>query len=93
MFQMPVKFRVAQIIFHNEGVSNQAIYEMLKKEYPLDRNVNEKGVEANLLSLKAVGIIQPMDAKIDEKGNLIQYYQITQYGSNRMTHLNINYST
>ncbi|EGW39611.1 hypothetical protein [Desulfosporosinus sp. OT] len=92
MNQMPVKIRTAQVIFlnegvSNEGVSNQQILEMLKNEYPLDRSVNEKGVENYLLSLKAVGLIKLTSVSVDDNGNLKQSYRITDYGASRINYI------
>lgn len=87
MIQIPVKFRVAQIIFQQEGVSNQEILEILKKEYLLDRNVHEEGVQEYLLSLKAVGLIKLTSASSDKNGKLKQCYSITDYGASRMKYI------
>ena len=87
MSQMPVKFRVLQVIFLNEGVSNQEILELLKNEYPLDRSVNEKGIEDYLLSLKAVSLIELTSVSLDNSGKLKQFYKITDYGASRMKYI------
>lgn len=88
MNQMPVKFRVVQVIFLNEGVSNQKILKMLEDEYPFDRSVNEEGIEDYLLSLKAVGLIELTNATIEDSGKLNQFYKITDYGAKRMQYIN-----
>lgn len=87
MSQMPVKFRVAHLIFQNEGVSNQELFEVLKKEYPFDRGVSEKGVEDYLLSLKAVGVIELASVTLDKNSKLKQCYKITEYGACRMKYI------
>lgn len=87
MSQIPVKFRVVQVIFRKEGVSNEELLEMLKKEYPLDRSVHEKGIEDYLLSLKAVGLIELTSASSDKNGKLKQCYKITDYGASRMKYI------
>jgi len=87
MSQIPVKFRVVEVVFHNEGVSIREIYEMLKNEYPLDRSVNEEGVDNYLLSLKAVGLIETKSATSDNSGKLKQCYKITDYGASRMKYI------
>lgn len=81
---VPVKFRVAQIIFLNEGISGQEIIALLKSEYPLDRNTNEKSVEEYLLSLKAVGLIELANVTQDDKGKLKLFYKMTNYGASRI---------
>ncbi|MHB8073965.1 hypothetical protein E4K67_00325 [Desulfosporosinus fructosivorans] len=87
MSQLPVKFRVVQMIFQKEGFSNQEIFELLKKEYPRDRSVNEEGIDNYLLSLKAVGLIKIVSASSDKNGKLKQCYTITDYGTSRMKYV------
>lgn len=87
MSQLPVKFRIVQVIFQQEGLSNQEIFAMLKKEYPLDRSVNQLGVDNYLLSLKVVGLIEVASASSDKNGKLKQCYTITDYGSSRMKYV------
>ena len=60
---------------------------MLKNEYPLDRSVNENGVEDYLLSLKAVGLIELTSVTSDKSGKLKQCYKITDYGASRMKYI------
>lgn len=87
MSQMPVKFRVIQAIYENEELSNQEILEILKKEYPHDRSVSEKGVENCLFSLKASGMIELSHVTSDNKGKLKLSYKITDYGARRMNYI------
>lgn len=87
MSQIPVKFRVAQVIFQKEGISNEEVFKVLKIEYPQDRNVHEKGIQEYLQSLKAVGLIELTGASLDQNGKLTQYYKITNYGASRMKYI------
>lgn len=84
MSQMPVKFRILQAINQNKELSNQELLEILKKEYPLDRCVNEKGIEDCLLSLKTGRMIQLAQVAEENTGKLKLYYKITDYGASRM---------
>lgn len=87
MSKIPVKFRVIQVIFQKEQVTNQEIYKIVKKEYPLDRSVHEKGIQEYLQSLKAVGLIELTSASSDKNGKLKQSYKITGYGASRMKYI------
>ncbi|WP_407311441.1 hypothetical protein [Desulfosporosinus sp. SB140] len=87
MSQIPVKFRVVQVIFRKEGITNQEILEILKREYPLDRGVQEKGVLEYLQSLKAVGLIELTSASSEKNGKLTQCYKITDYGASRIKYI------
>lgn len=87
MSQIPVKFRVAQLIFQKEGISNEEVFQVLKQEYPGDRYVHEKGVLEYLQSLKAVGLIELTNASLDQNGKLTQCYKITGYGASRMKYI------
>jgi hypothetical protein len=88
MSQIPVKFRVVQTVFQNENISDQGIYEVLKKEYPFDRSVNEKGVEDYLLTLTASGIIDQTSVTTDKNDALKLRYKITDYGKRLMKYIN-----
>jgi len=87
MNQMPVKYRVAQVIFQNEGISDQELLERLQSEYPLDRSVTEKGIGDYLLSLNAVGLIELTSVTFNNN-KLKQCYKITDYGADRMKYIN-----
>lgn len=84
MSQMPVKFRILQAIYQKKKLSNQELLEILKKEYPLDRSVNEKGIEDCLLSLKTGRMIELAQVAEDNNGKLKLYFKITDYGMSRM---------
>jgi hypothetical protein len=87
MSKIPVKFRLLQLIFENEGVSKDKLLLILKEDYPQDRYVCEKGVEEYLISLKAVNMIELSDLTLDEFGKIGQFYKITPYGMNRMKYI------
>jgi hypothetical protein len=87
MSTLPVKFRLLQIIFQNQGISQKKILEILKEDYPDDRYVSEKGVEEYLVSLKAVGLIELSNITLDKRGDLEQFYKITNYGVSRMKYI------
>ncbi|AFM40589.1 hypothetical protein Desaci_1585 [Desulfosporosinus acidiphilus SJ4] len=87
MCQIPVKFRLLQVISQNDNLSNHKILDILKKEYPHDRSVNEKGVEDYLLTLTATGLIELKNAVLDQSGNLELSYSITDYGKSLMKYV------
>lgn len=87
MSQMPVKFRILQAICENKELSNLEILEILKKEYPLDRSVNEEGIDDCLLSLKTGRMIELTHVALDNKGKLKLSYKITDYGASRMKYI------
>lgn len=84
MSQMPVKFRILQAINQNKELSNQELLEILKKEYPLDRCVNKKGIDDSLLSLKTGRMIELTKVVKDHNGKFKLYYKINDYGKSRM---------
>lgn len=80
MSQLPVKFRIAQMVYRKKEISNKEILQILRIEYPFDGSINEIEMEEYLLSLKAVGIIEQTRARTDLDGELIVFYKITDYG-------------
>ena len=87
MCKIPVKFRTVQAIYQNENISNQALLELLRKEYPLDRSISEKGVEDYLLTLTASGLIEQTSVALDNNGTLRVSYKITDYGTRLMKYI------
>ncbi|WP_088226070.1 hypothetical protein [Desulfosporosinus sp. FKB] len=87
MSQIPVKFRLLQVISENENLSNQELLEILRNEYPLDKSVNERGIEDYLLTLTATGLIDLKNAALDDNGNLQLSYKITDYGKHLMKYV------
>lgn len=87
MSQIPVKFRAVQAIYQNENISNQTLLELLRKEYPLDRSVSEKGVQDYLLTLTASGLIEQTKVTLDQNGKLNISYKITDYGTRLMKYI------
>lgn len=88
MAQLPIKFRTLQLIEQNPGIDNGEILALLKQEYPHDRFVTAKGVTEYLLSLKAVGLIEPVSICLNAAGDLIQAYKVTESGKSRMKYVN-----
>ncbi|NLT94408.1 MAG: hypothetical protein GXW85_02565 [Clostridia bacterium] len=84
MSLVPVKIRILQLISENQGISNEDLLLLLKKEYTWDRNINEKSIEDYLISFKNIGMIELTDIVFDAGGKLKQFYKITDYGLNRL---------
>jgi len=84
MSLVPVKIRILQLISENQGISNEDLLLLLKKEYTWDRNINEKSIEDYLISFKNIGMIELTDIVFDTGGKLKQFYKITDYGLNRL---------
>lgn len=80
MGQLPVKFRIFQIISEQENISNEEIYQQVKAEYPLDRHVTPAGIDNYLMSLHAVGLIRSSFTQLSQEGRIIQRYQLTPGG-------------
>ena len=88
MTLLPVKYRVLQLVCQHDEISNDELYQVLKREYPLDRFVNEQGTDECLISLKAVGMVKVTAGSLTDTGRLIQRYQITARGLDKMKYIN-----
>lgn len=93
MSKNPIKFRVVEVIYENEELSNEEILGILKVEYPFDRSINEKHIEDYLLSLKVVGIIEISKVNTDSKDELKIYYKITEFGKSRLKYISNIYES
>ncbi|HBI74404.1 MAG TPA: hypothetical protein DDY59_14675 [Lachnospiraceae bacterium] len=87
MNQMPIKFRIVQVIYQNKNVSNQEILKILKNEYPCDRSINEQSVEECLLTLLTTSLIELTSTTLDNNSKLKTCYEITEYGKNLIRYL------
>ncbi|MBP1761150.1 MAG: hypothetical protein H6Q64_692 [Firmicutes bacterium] len=87
MQKLPVKFRVFQIISQYEDIANEELYKILKQEYPLDRHVTLHGIDNYLMSLKAVGLIRNSLTLLSDTGTMIQKYQLTENGVNKLKYI------
>jgi len=68
------------IVSQKDEVSNKEVAEMLKEEYGDEGQYKESIINTHLMSMRAVGIIKNTRVELDEKGNLVQYFTITDYG-------------
>lgn len=87
MGALPVKFRIVQIIADCSEISNEELYTILKKEYPHDRHVSQSGIDSYLMSLKAVGIIEPISSRLTQDRTVVQSFKITATGISKMHYI------
>lgn len=78
--KLPMRFRIMHIVSQKDEVSNKEVVQMLKKEYGDEGQYKESIINTHLMSMRAVGIIKNTRVELDEKGDLVQYFTITDYG-------------
>lgn len=60
------------------------IYAELKSEYGDEGQFTLSAIENHILSLKAVGILKENSARLTEQETLIQSYEITSFGLDKL---------
>ena len=67
-----------------EALNAKAVYDMIRGEYPSERYCSIPIVEDHLKSLKAVGILNEEGSYLDDGGNLVSVYRISEYGLDKL---------
>lgn len=87
MARLPMRFRILHLMSKNEKMDVNDIMSALRDEYGKDGQFKLSTVNTHLASMRAVGLIEVCDVRIDPKDNLIQTYRITDYGRSRLSYL------
>lgn len=78
--KLPMRFRIMHLISQNDSVNNQEIMKFLGDEYTGEGQYKLSVIDTHLMSMRAVGIIEIANAFLNESGNLVQEFKITDYG-------------
>ena len=80
----PMKTRIVEVFKNGELLNAKAIHEIVLYDYPSERYCSIKTIEDHLKSLKAVGILNEEGSYIDDDGNLVSTYRISEYGLDKL---------
>lgn len=84
---LPMRFRILHLMSKNKGLTGEEVMTALKPEYGSEGQFKKSIIETHLLSMKAVGMIEVCNASLDERGELKETFQITDYGRERLKYL------
>ncbi len=85
--KLPLRYRILHIMSDNGSYSVDDIMEALKDEYGGEGQFNSKIMETHLQSLKAVGMLEYTEVYLDEAGELVRKFKLTEYGYSRLEYL------
>lgn len=84
---LPLRFRVLHYASQKDSFNYQDLLRDLKEEYGTDGQFNKGMMNLHIDSLRAVGMLEEVDADFDKNKELIVQYKITDYGRDRLSYL------
>lgn len=84
---LPLRFRVLHYASQKDTVTYLDLLRDLAEEYGGEGQFNKNMMLLHLDSLRAVGMLEEVDVKFDENGDLLVSYRITDYGRDRLRYL------
>ncbi len=82
--QKPLKMFITEIFGNGELLDVKGIYELVSAYYPDEKYCSVSTIEEHLKSLKAVGILHDEGSYLDDSGELISVYRISEYGLDKL---------
>lgn len=77
----PLYYAIVRHFMTGEEDCAEGVIDALKSDYGTYKLLTYKGVEEALTTAKENGILDECRFDLDEKGRLVVYYQITEFGS------------
>lgn len=84
MSKIPMKMMVADCFGRGEALNARAVHDIISDHYPRERYCSVECVHEHLMSLKAVGILRDEGSYVDDDGDLVSVYRISEYGLERL---------
>ncbi|QJB56774.1 hypothetical protein [Pseudodesulfovibrio sp. zrk46] len=84
MTNVPLKAMVAACFSNCEALNARAVYDMVVDDYPSEKYCSIPIVEEHLKSLKAVGILNEEGSYLNDDGQLVSVYRISEYGLDKL---------
>lgn len=80
----PIKAKAAEVFCDGEIRCAAKVLQHIVSDYPNEKYCSIPTISAHLKSLKAAGILAEDASYLDESGNLVSVYRITDYGKNKV---------
>jgi DNA-binding MarR family transcriptional regulator len=91
--KLPLRSRILTLMANNEVLSDEEVFKILQSEYGSERQYKRSTVLHHLHSMQAAGLLSEPDVLMDEKGELIETFKITDLGTSRLQLLPKNWET
>ncbi|TIH18136.1 hypothetical protein D0S45_06160 [Marinifilum sp. JC120] len=80
----PLKLLVAEMFGNGEQLDAKGVHELVASYYPDERYCSPQMIQELLLSLRAVGILHEEGSYVDDSGELVSVYRISEYGLDKL---------
>lgn len=80
----PLRMSIAHIFSDLKPRTSQDVFSELEPEYGGEGQFTHSAIENHLMSLKAVGILKENSAHLTAQETLIQSYEITSFGIDKL---------
>ncbi len=84
---LPLKFDLVKFMVGKDEVSALELFDNAKITYEGERQLSYKDIEKHLSALRAAGLIEMVNAKLDGDGSLLCSYRLTDYGNSRLKYI------
>ncbi|NYE58515.1 helix-turn-helix transcriptional regulator [Carboxydothermus ferrireducens] len=86
--KLPLRFRILHLLgVEQKALIPEEIMEKLKDEYGNERQFRKNAIIGHLQSMKAVGLVQTTEVYLTDAGELVERFEITDYGRDRLKYL------
>lgn len=85
--KLPLRFRILHFFSDNKGHTLEDLIKALEGEYGKEKQFNRGLLNTHLQSLKAVGMLEYEKIFMDQSGELVQLFKLTEYGYNTLKYL------
>jgi len=82
--KLPLRYRMLHLMSVKGQFNMAKIMDELKDEYGTEGQFKVAIMQNHLDSMRAVGLIEVTDAKLDANNNLDMQYEITDFGMSRL---------
>lgn len=82
--KQPLRLTIASVLADGVPRTADDLAALLQPSYPGERQINPQNLENQAQALRAVGIVSVVEEHIDQKGQLVQAYTLTDYGREKV---------
>lgn len=81
---LPLKYTLVKYMNGKTSVKAKDLFDNAQPRYGNEKQLTLENVEKHLDALRAAGLIEMVDVKLNGSGDLIGSYRLTAYGTGRL---------
>lgn len=82
--KQPLRLTIASVLMDGVPRTSDELAAFLRPSYPGERQINPENLDNQVQALRAVGIVSVVEEHIDQRGQLVQTYTLTDYGREKV---------